>query len=100
MSAYTLVTDEEGEQFALYENGALVENGDINDGIFEMLHNRLGWEWMHIEDMFLGDDDRSDPPRDLRELTEYENMPSYEKEARELEVRARQIRERGKQRGY
>lgn len=100
MSEYTIVTDENGEQFALYQNGALTESGEVFDGLFEMLSNRLGWEWLHVESLYLGDDERDDVPRDLREITEYENMPQYEKEARDLEIRAKQIRERGKARGY
>ena len=97
-----IVYEYEDDQFwAIYRNGRLVAHGEEMAEAFQELE-KLGVLKHRIRDnsMYLGDEDCAEPAETVEEIERFNSMPDWEKEAMELEQRAKQLRERGAQRGW
>lgn len=92
---------EDEDCWAVYRNGSLQHSGEGMNDCLEALE-RLSVIKHRVRDdsMFLGDEDRDSPAGTVQEIEQFNALPDWEKEARELEARAAHLREGRNSSGY
>lgn len=95
MAKYTLVCSDDNDCYAMYQFGRKVAEGDGFGDFIDQAQRYFDVQIKIVEDeiLYCGEENES-PPDLLSEIEDYEKLPEWEREARELEAQAAALRKR------